>query len=182
MSKISELVDKYYIAILEYEYYLSMSNRGKITSIEIPKDNKELFSKIYKAMGEYYERDYMPWRLINGDLKTELSKIFEKDKDEMRQYFKICDTVWDDFYLILESDLTEHYKDLGKNIDDDKIKEEISDIVFDISSTTELDPKIYSNDTLKFQKIVSKFSEIEDDYLKLNKEEVSKEEEEVLEK
>lgn len=182
MNKIDELVEKYYIAILEYEYYLSLSNRGKINTVELPKENQEAYLQIYRVMEEMYEKDYMPWRLLKGDLKTEIKKVFEENKNSIRYYLRICDAVWDDFYSMLESDLTKYYKNSGKDIEDEKVKEEISDIAYDISSTTNLDSKIYSANTLKFQKIVSKFSEIEDDFCKLNKGELEKEEEEVLEK
>ncbi len=181
MSKMDELINKYYIAILEYEYYLSLSNKSKINTINIPNENKEIYLQIYKAMDEIQDRDYMPWRLLKGDLKTELTKIFKENRDSIQHYLRICDIVWDEFYSMLEDDLTNHFNTLGKNINDYKVKEEITNIVFDISSTTKLDKKIYSENTLRFQNIVSKFSNIEDEYYKIIKKD-EKEQEEELEK
>lgn len=175
MNKVHDLAEKYYIAILEYEYYISLSRRRENNLIKVSTDNPEIYLNMYNLIQEMHEKDYMPWRLIKGDLKKEIENIFEKEKEKIPSYLRICDGVWDDFYLMLEYDLTKHYKQLGQNIEDKKIKEEISDIACDISSTTNLDSKIYSEDTLNFQKIVHTFSELEDKLFKLYKGENDKE-------
>jgi len=174
MNKVKELSHKYYIAVLEYEYYLSLAQREYLGIYHIPEENTELYFKLSKFMREMYEKDYMPWRLLKDDLKTGLEKIFENRDESMQNYLRVFDGIWDTFYSMVQEDLMKYYKNSGKDIKDDKVKEEISDIACDISSTTNLDPKIYSNDTLKFQKIVSNFSEIEDDICKLYRGEMDK--------
>lgn len=182
MNKVKELTQKYYIAILEYEYYLSLAQREYLGIYHLPEEKPELYLKLSKLMRETYEKDYMPWRYLKGDLKTELLKVFENRTENMCNYLRVFDGIWDTFYSMVQEDLMRYYKDSGKDLQDEKIKEEISDIACDISSTTKLDPKIYSADTLKFQKIVSNFSEIEDDICKLYRGELEKEKEEELEK
>jgi len=175
MNKVDELAEKYYIAILEYEYYISLSRRGEINLIKLSNDNPEMYLNIYNCIQEMHEKDYMPWRLLKGDLRKEIEKIFVEEKEKIPSYLRICDGVWDDFYSMLEADLTKYYKQLGKNIEDEKIKEEISDIACDISSTTNLDSEIYSEDTLNFQKIVLNFSKLEEELFKLYKGDYEKE-------
>ena len=182
MNKVKELSYKYYIAVLEYEYYLSLAEREYLGIYHLPEENPQLYFKLSKFMRDIYEKDYMPWRLLEGDLKTGIEKVFENREKNMLSYLRVFDGIWDTFYSMIQEDLMRYYKDSGKDIKDDKVEEEISDIACDISSTTDLDPKIYSKDTLKFQKIVSNFSEIEDDICKLYRDGLEKEQEEDLEK
>jgi len=174
MNKVKELSYKYYIAILEYEYYLSMAKREYLGIYHLPEENPGLYFKLSNFMRDLYEKDYMPWRLLKGDLKTELEKVFENRTENMMSYLRVFDGIWDTFYSMTQEDLMRYYKDSGKDIKYDKVQEEISDIACDISSTTKLDPKIYSKDTIKFQKIVSNFAEIEDDICKLYRGEFDK--------
>lgn len=162
MSKIEEITDNYYIAIQEYDNYLNSkdfnSNNHNINSMQ-----RTLLSVFQRN----YEKDYMPWRNLKGDIKHNLLNIFNtKSMEKVVPYLRAGDEVGDALTISAEQDLTKYYLKEGYDINDDEIYDKILEEACNISNYDKLDSNIYSKDTISLFLIDKKFGNACDDLYK----------------
>lgn len=158
-KKLDEIVGNCYNAILQYESYLKKHEIKK----EEPTNKNTKLSKlelsIKDAMQSYYERDCMPWRQINGDIKEGIKRDLLK-RDRILLYLRAEDAIGDDLSSVVEEELKEYYLKNGYDLNDDKVLIKIEEEVSDCYATSFLDPKKYSKDTLELKEISEEFHKV----------------------
>ena len=161
-NELNDIVNNYYLAILEYEEFLKI-HEPKTDYKGMPFMQK----KILKYMNDFYERDFMPWRSLKGDIRKNLFDIFSsKDIEKIMPYLRTEDELGDILTEEAEIDLTKYYKSKGYNIYDDSIKDEIIERSLDICNEINLDSTIFSKNVLMLQPIVIKFNKVCDNLYK----------------
>lgn len=154
---VTEIVNEYYNNIVDLEKFLKY--RNSLSQNEEKKEQPQFVQSILKIFKEDYEKRCMPWRLVNGDLKKEMYKVFtSSDFNKILPYLKADDTLFDTLMSYLEDDLTDYYQKNGYDVTDDKIKDEIIDKAFDLHFQDEIDSTIFSLDTITLHKIAKRMN------------------------
>lgn len=174
---INEIVNEYYDIIVDLEKFLEYRNS---LSKEEEKNMSAIAKQIRDAFEEYYAKRAMSWRLIKGDVKNEMYKVFESpDQKKILPYLNASDMLSDTLMIYLEDDLTDYYQKKGFDIGDDKIKEEILDKAFDWSTEDEIDHNIFSSDTITLNKISKRMDVVCDKLYKYYKNKIFENAEEI---
>ena len=159
MRKLDEIVENCYNAISQYESYLKKHELEEENQISKTTKLSKMELDIRNAIREYYERDYMPWRQINGDLKEGIKEDLLKS-DKILLYLRAEDAIGDTLSSIVEEELKEYYKKNGFDLTDDKVLIKIEKEVSDCYATSFLDSQKYSKDTLELKEISEKFHNV----------------------
>lgn len=159
MRKLDEIVENCYNAISQYESYLKKHELEEENQTNKTTKLSKMELDIRNAIREYYERDYMPWRQINGDLKEGIKEDLLKS-DKILLYLRAEDAIGDTLSSIVEEELKEYYKKNGFDLTDDKVLIKIEKEVSDCYATSFLDSQKYSKDTLELKEISEKFHNV----------------------
>ena len=159
MRKLDEIVENCYNAISQYESYLKKHELEEENQISKTTKLSKMELDIRNAIREYYERDYMPWRQIKGDLKEGIKEDLLKS-DKILLYLRAEDAIGDTLSSIVEEELKEYYKKNGFDLTDDKVLIKIEEEVGDCYATSSLDSQKYSKDTLELKEISEKFHNV----------------------
>lgn len=159
MRKLDEIVENCYNAISQYESYLKKHELEEENQTNKTTKLSKMELDIRNAIREYYERDYMPWRQINGDLKEGIKEDLLKS-DKILLYLRAEDAIGDTLSSIVEEELKEYYKKNGFDLTDDKVLIKIEEEVSDCYATSFLDSQKYSKDTLELKEISEKFHNV----------------------
>lgn len=159
MRKLDEIVENCYNAISQYESYLKKHELEEENQTNKTTKLSKMELDIRNAIREYYERDYMPWRQINGDLKEGIKEDLLKS-DKILLYLRAEDAIGDTLSSIVEEELKEYYKKNGFDLTDDKVLIKIEEEVGNCYATSFLDSQKYSKDTLELKEISEKFHNV----------------------
>lgn len=154
---INEIVNEYYNSVVDLEKFLKY--RNSLSEDDRKREQSPFVQSILECFEEYYEKQCMPWRLIKGDVKDEMYKIFTaSDFNKILPYLNAGDMLTDTLISYLEDDLTDYYQKKGYDVTDDKIKDEIIDKAFDLHFQDEIDSTIFSTDTITLHKIAKRMN------------------------
>lgn len=154
MDKTNKIVDDYYDFIVEYEKYI---NRNKNFDDELMDKKKKEWMNFIK---KFYVKEYLPWRKIEGNIKEHLFNVFSSRDNEIISYLTVEDLVGDELYDLGYMDLTKYYKSEGLDVRDDNVIDKIQEETSELINKEVLDPKIFSEDTLKIHPLARKIKDV----------------------
>lgn len=165
MKTLDDIVNRYYEVILEYERYLEKyQNKNEKNSYD--SQNEDLFKIFNNTIKSIYEKDYMPWRNIKGDIKEELKKDF-MNRNKLIPYLKAEDAIYDNLFSLIEKDLFSYYSKKGFNINEDDMKIKINEEACDYCLGVSLDLNKFSEESLCLKKILNKLKDVCGDIYKI---------------
>lgn len=166
MPEVEQLASRYYNFILKYEDYLNDNLSYHIDYSKYPVKESELMNKIIAGFEEMYVKEYVPWRKIEGYKLEGLIKIFSERNEEIINYLRISDLLGDTLESCAEEELIKYYKSNGKDIEDDKIQDDILVEVIELSSKSSIDKNIYSKNTIRLHELAYEINKICEDLYK----------------
>lgn len=159
-----ELAEKYCELIKLWDDTFKPSNPEQfLEKLNYPPKLKRICLDIIEFMNnDFYER-CMPWKLIEGDLQDNLTKIFLSKDKIIISYLKFGDYLSDQLTDSMEKDLTKYYSTKGIDVLNEEFQERIIDEVFSLKENTNLDSNIFSKETTSLHFIENKASKVCDE-------------------
>ena len=122
------------------------------------KDERQ--KKLVDLIKDWFDKEYLPWRNIEGDIKEHLLSVFSSRNNSVIPYLRVEDIIWDDLYEFGYMDLEKFYKNQGFDVNDGDFIDKIQQKTFDLINKEVLDPKIFSENTLKLHPIAKKIENV----------------------
>ena len=164
MNRATELSTRYCNLINRYEEYIKKYTEEKEDDLSnFSPENRKLFEDVKSFFREKIERVYHPWRLIEGDKLEKITSIFFNRNEETMFYLKAIDYMIDELVTFSQEELTNYYKEQGKDINNELIKDEILFESLNLYEKENIDPKVYSEQTIEFHKIIKDFAKIQNE-------------------
>lgn len=173
MNNAKTLAQKYYNVVLKYEEFLKNYEKPEINLESYPENMKKVLKEIIEVINHCYEKDCMPWRLIEGDKLDGITKIFETKNNGIISYLRAEDEISDMLYEMAKNDVYGFCFGKSVNIKKlevlcevleidivDNIRTMIDDEISQLHLKEELDDKIFSSDTIKVHGISREFNEV----------------------